>query len=97
MISNSIVLMSDRTAATPVQEHGKALLDARVHGLMVDDRKQDAAGAWSHVLQGVLTRRQRAQSLLPGATVSRHPRTHHTAVQFLHSAAHSVSRTVWIC
>ncbi|MYT60450.1 dipeptidase [Streptomyces sp. SID7834] len=33
---------------------------------MVDDRKQDAAGAWAHVRQGVLTRLQRVRSLLPG-------------------------------
>ncbi|MEV7866641.1 M15 family metallopeptidase [Streptomyces sp. NPDC088124] len=59
--------MSDRrVAAIPVQERGEVLLDARVHGLMVDDRKQDAAGAWAHVRQGVLTRLQQAQSLLPG-------------------------------
>ncbi|OQD57824.1 dipeptidase [Streptomyces phaeoluteigriseus] len=59
--------MSDRrVAAIPVQERGEVLLDARVHGLMVEDRKQDAAGAWAHVRQGVLTRLQQAQSLLPG-------------------------------
>nr|WP_024126797.1 M15 family metallopeptidase [Streptomyces sp. F2]AHE39534.1 D-alanyl-d-alanine dipeptidase [Streptomyces sp. F2] len=67
MSASSIVLMSDpRVAAIPVQERGEVLLDARVHGLMVDDRKQDAAGAWAHVRQGVLTRLQQAQSLLPG-------------------------------
>ncbi|MFF0228546.1 M15 family metallopeptidase [Streptomyces sp. NPDC004629] len=60
--------MSDRrVAAIPVHERGEALLDARVHGLMVDDRKQDAAGAWAHVRQGVLTRLQQAQALLPGS------------------------------
>ncbi|MFE7352439.1 M15 family metallopeptidase [Streptomyces sp. NPDC057543] len=67
MTASSIVLMSDwRVAAIPVQERGEVLLDARVHGLMVDDRKEDAAGAWAHVRQGVLTRLQQAQSLLPG-------------------------------
>lgn len=67
MSASSIVLMSDRRVATiPVQERGEVLLDARVHGLMVDDRKQDAAGAWAHVRRGVLTRLQQAQSLLPG-------------------------------
>lgn len=66
MSAGSIVLMSDRrVAAIPVQERGEALLDARAHGLKVDDRKQDAAGAWAHVRQGVLTRLQQAQSLLP--------------------------------
>ncbi|WP_234307627.1 MULTISPECIES: M15 family metallopeptidase [unclassified Streptomyces] len=59
--------MSDpRVAAIPVQERGEVLLDTRAHGLRVDDRKQDAAGAWAHVRQGVLTRLQQAQSLLPG-------------------------------
>nr|WP_237691446.1 M15 family metallopeptidase [Streptomyces sp. SID7834] len=43
-----------------------AYVDTWVHGLMVDDRKQDAAGAWAHVRQGVLTRLQRVRSLLPG-------------------------------
>lgn len=67
MSASSIVLMSDRrVAAIPVQDRGEVLLDARVHGLMVNDRKQDAAGAWAHVRQGVLTRLQQAQSLLPG-------------------------------
>ncbi|MEU0027473.1 M15 family metallopeptidase [Streptomyces sp. NPDC006335] len=66
MTTSSIVLMSDRrVAAIPVQESGEVLLDARVHGLRVDDRKQDAAGAWAHVRQGVLTRLQQAQALLP--------------------------------
>ncbi|WP_326681651.1 hypothetical protein [Streptomyces sp. NBC_01237] len=59
--------MSDRrVAAIPVQERGEALLDARAHGLTVDDRKQDAAGAWAHVRPCVLTRLQQAQALLPG-------------------------------
>ncbi|WP_030841448.1 M15 family metallopeptidase [Streptomyces sp. NRRL S-475] len=66
MTTSSIVLMSDRrVAAIPVQESGEVLLDTRVHGLRVDDRKQDAAGAWAHVRQGVLTRLQQAQALLP--------------------------------
>lgn len=67
MTTSSIVLMSDRrVAAIPVQERGEVLVDARAHGLRVDDRKQDAAGAWAHVRQGVLTRLQQAQALLPG-------------------------------
>lgn len=58
--------MSDRrVAAIPVQECGEALVDARAHGLKVDDRKRDAAGAWSHVRQGVVARLLHAQSLLP--------------------------------
>ncbi|MEU6275742.1 M15 family metallopeptidase [Streptomyces populi] len=67
MSASSIVLMSDRrVAAIPVQECGEVLLDTRAHGLVVDNRKQDAADAWAHVRQGVLTRLQQAQSLLPG-------------------------------
>lgn len=67
MTNSGIVLMSDRRiAAIPVQERGDVLLDARVHGLRVDDRKQDAAGAWAHVRRGVLTRLQQAQALRPG-------------------------------
>ncbi|MER6784272.1 M15 family metallopeptidase [Streptomyces sp. NPDC000658] len=59
--------MSDRrVAAIPVQKRGEVLLDAHVHGLMVDDRKEDAAGAWALVRQGVLTRLQQAQALFPG-------------------------------
>ncbi|MFF3313187.1 M15 family metallopeptidase [Streptomyces sp. NPDC002952] len=58
--------MSDRrVAAIPVQECGEVLVDARAHGLKVDDRKRDAAGAWAHVRQGVLARLLHAQSLLP--------------------------------
>lgn len=67
MTTSSIVLMSDRrVAAIPVQECGEALIDARAHGLRVDGRKRDAAGAWAHVRQDVLTRLQQAHALLPG-------------------------------
>ncbi|MFF7858625.1 M15 family metallopeptidase [Streptomyces sp. NPDC007904] len=63
---SSIVLMSDRrVAAIPVQDCGEGLVDVRAHGVRVDDRKRDAAGAWAHVRQGVLTRLLHAQSLLP--------------------------------
>ncbi|MBP5898101.1 M15 family metallopeptidase [Streptomyces sp. LBUM 1488] len=66
MTASNIVLMSDRrVAAIPVQECGEVLVDARAHGLKVDDRKRDAAGAWAHVRQGVLARLLHAQSLLP--------------------------------
>ncbi|MFC9620121.1 M15 family metallopeptidase [Streptomyces sp. NPDC056930] len=65
-MSSSIVLMSDRrVAAIPVQDCGEDLVDVHMHGLHVDDRKCDAAGAWTHVRQGVLTRLLHAQSLLP--------------------------------
>lgn len=68
--TSSIILMSDpRVAAIPIQECGEVLVDARAHGLMVDDRKQDTAGAWAHVRQGVLTRLLHAQSLLPTGVV----------------------------
>ncbi|MEU8653536.1 hypothetical protein [Streptomyces sp. NPDC048737] len=63
---SSIVLMSDRrVAAVPVQNYGEDLVDVPTHGVNVDDRKRDAAGAWAHVRQGVLTRLLHAQSLLP--------------------------------
>ncbi|MFC8393089.1 hypothetical protein [Streptomyces sp. CB02400] len=63
---SSIVLMSDRrVAAISVQECGEGLVDVRAHGVNVDDRKRDAAGAWAHVRQGVLTRLLHTQSLLP--------------------------------
>ncbi|MFF3420688.1 M15 family metallopeptidase [Streptomyces sp. NPDC002698] len=66
MTASSIVLMSDRrVAAIPVHDRGEALVDARAHDLRVDDRKQDTTGAWAHVRQGVLTRLQQAQALLP--------------------------------
>ncbi|WP_326841088.1 D-alanyl-D-alanine carboxypeptidase family protein [Streptomyces sp. NBC_01558] len=49
----------------PVRDCGEDLVDVRSHGLQVDDRKRDAAGAWAHVRQGVLTRLLHAQSVLP--------------------------------
>ncbi|MFD7899011.1 M15 family metallopeptidase [Streptomyces sp. NPDC059743] len=65
-MTSSIILMSDRrVAAIPVKECGEDLVDVRAHGLRVDDRKRDAAGAWAHVRQGVLVRLLHAQSLLP--------------------------------
>ncbi|MEU8794595.1 M15 family metallopeptidase [Streptomyces sp. NPDC048643] len=58
--------MSDRrVAAMPVRDCGEDLVDVRSHGLHVDDRKYDAAGAWAHARQGVLTRLLHAQSVLP--------------------------------
>ncbi|MER5183837.1 M15 family metallopeptidase [Streptomyces sp. NPDC002896] len=63
----SIVLMSDRrVAAIPVDDCGESLVDVRTHGaLLVDDRKQDPAGAFAYLRQGVLDRLVDAQSLLP--------------------------------
>ncbi|MFG3049846.1 M15 family metallopeptidase [Kitasatospora sp. NPDC048239] len=62
-----IVLMSDpRIAAVPVQECGERLVDVRREGgLLVDARKQDPAGAFAHLREGVLTRLLQAQDLLP--------------------------------
>ncbi|WP_420719400.1 M15 family metallopeptidase [Streptomyces sp. XY66] len=58
--------MSDpRVAAIPLQDCGEDLVDVRMHGLRVDDRKCDEAGAWAHIRQGVLPRLLHAQSLLP--------------------------------
>ncbi|NBM14940.1 M15 family metallopeptidase [Streptomyces sp. GC420] len=65
-MTGNIVLMSDpRVAAIPLQDCGEDLVDVRTHGLRVDDRKCDEAGAWAHIRQGVLTRLLHAQSLLP--------------------------------
>jgi D-alanyl-D-alanine dipeptidase len=65
-MSSSIVLMSDRrVAAIPLQECGEVLVDVRAHGLTVDDRKQDEAGAFVHVRQRIVARLLHAQSLLP--------------------------------
>lgn len=65
-MSSGIVLMSDqRVAAIPLQDCGEDLVDVRMNGLKIDDRKRDEAGAWAHVRQGVLTRLLHAQSLLP--------------------------------
>ncbi|KOV67338.1 dipeptidase [Streptomyces sp. AS58] len=65
-MNSSVVLMSDRrVTAIPVDECGEALVDVRAHGLRVDTRRQDAAGTFAHVRQGVLSRLLHAQSLLP--------------------------------
>ncbi|MGW1107354.1 hypothetical protein [Streptomyces sp. NPDC002540] len=64
-MSSSIVLMSDpRVAAIPLQDCGERLVDVREHGLQVDDRRQDATGAYAHVRQGVLTRAQTNRATL---------------------------------
>ncbi|WP_335971733.1 M15 family metallopeptidase [Streptomyces sp. CA2R106] len=62
-----IVLMSDaRVAAVPLQECGEPLTDVRRSpALLVDERKQDPAGAFAHVRQGVLDRLLDAQGHLP--------------------------------
>jgi D-alanyl-D-alanine dipeptidase len=51
--------------SVPVSGPSAGSVAARAHGLKVDDRKRDAAGAWAHVRQGVLARLLHAQSLLP--------------------------------
>ncbi|GHE76327.1 D-alanyl-D-alanine dipeptidase [Streptomyces longispororuber] len=62
-----IVLMSDaRVAAIPVTECGEPLVDVRRHGgLLVDDRQEDAAGAFAYVRAGLLERLLKAQASLP--------------------------------
>ncbi|MFJ8658302.1 M15 family metallopeptidase [Streptomyces sp. NPDC093795] len=63
-----IMLMSDpKVAAVPVAECGEPLVDVRRHGgLLVDTRKQDPAGAFAHLREGVLERLLKAQAALPG-------------------------------
>ncbi|MEU0384545.1 M15 family metallopeptidase [Streptomyces chartreusis] len=62
-----IVLMSDsRVAAVPVVDCGEELLDVRVgESLAVDPRREDGAGAFAHLRQGVLARLLKAQESLP--------------------------------
>ncbi|MEU7069809.1 M15 family metallopeptidase [Streptomyces narbonensis] len=62
-----IILMSDPlVAAIPVAECGERLVDVRRVGeLSVDPRKQDPAGAFAHLREGVVERLLKAQSLLP--------------------------------
>lgn len=63
----SIVLMSDpRVAAIPIVDCGEPLVDARTGGdLLIDDRRADAIGAFTHLRNGVLERLLHAQALLP--------------------------------
>ncbi|WP_371675068.1 M15 family metallopeptidase [Streptomyces sp. NBC_01276] len=67
---NEIILMSDpRVAAVPVAECGERLVDVRAGGsLLVDSRKQDPAGAFSRLREGVLDRLLAAQGALPAGT-----------------------------
>lgn len=63
-----IVLMSDpKVAALPVHECGERLVDVRRDGrLLVDERKrQDSAGAFAYLREGVLDRLLKAQAQLP--------------------------------
>lgn len=62
-----IILMSDsRVTAIPVHDDGQPLVDVREDGtLLVDARRQDPAGAFAHLREGVLQRLRRAQRLLP--------------------------------
>ncbi len=63
-----IVLMSDaRVAAVPVHECGERLVDVRRdNSLLVDERKrQDPAGSFAHLREGVLDRLLKAQAQLP--------------------------------
>ncbi|MFE5657060.1 M15 family metallopeptidase [Streptomyces sp. NPDC056517] len=63
-----IVLMSDpKVAAVPVRECGERLVDVRSgSALLVDERKrQDSAGAFAHLREGVFDRLLKAQAQLP--------------------------------
>ena len=62
-----MLLLSDPSvAAVPVLECGEDLLDLQLHGgLLIDTRKQDVDGAWSHLRSGVLERLLVAQAALP--------------------------------
>lgn len=65
---NKIILMSDPlVAAATVRECGEPLVDVRSTEppLLVDARKKDEAGAFSHVREGLLSRLLHAQTLLP--------------------------------
>lgn len=64
---SEIILMSDpKVAAIPVVDCGERLVDVR-HGssLLVDDRKQDPAGAFACLREGVLERLITAEAALP--------------------------------
>lgn len=62
-----VLLLADPVvAATPLLDCGAPLVDLRREDrLVVDDRKQDDAGAFAHVRRGVAARLQEAQALLP--------------------------------
>ncbi|WP_204055413.1 M15 family metallopeptidase [Microbispora corallina] len=60
-----VVLISDpRVTSIPVEECGEALGDVRGR-LRVDGRLADPAGAYAHLREGLLTRLEEAQRLLP--------------------------------
>lgn len=63
----TVLLLSDpRVRAVPVQECGEELVDLRdLPELVVDARKQDAAGAWSRLRVGLVERLLHAQRALP--------------------------------
>ncbi|MET8516437.1 M15 family metallopeptidase [Streptomyces sp. NPDC005077] len=64
---SEIVLMSDpKVAAIPVEDCGERLVDVRCGGsLLVDERRQDPAGAFAYLREGVLERLLKAQAMLP--------------------------------
>lgn len=64
---SEIVLMSDpKVAVIPVVECGETLVDVRrTSSLLVDARKQDPAGAFAYLREGVLERLLKAQAVLP--------------------------------
>lgn len=64
---SEIVLMSDpKVAAMPVAECGEPLVDVRRgNSLLSDARRQDPAGAYAYLREGVVERLTRAQEFLP--------------------------------
>jgi zinc D-Ala-D-Ala dipeptidase len=61
-----LLLCDPAIASVPVLDCGEPLVDCRRHDdLLVDTRKQDAAGAWAHLRAGVLDRVLAAQEALP--------------------------------
>ncbi|MET7621521.1 M15 family metallopeptidase [Streptomyces sp. NPDC005408] len=64
---SEIILMSDpKIEALSVEECGERLVDVRSDGsLLVDARKEDPAGAFAQLREGVFDRLLKAQTLLP--------------------------------
>ncbi|QKV97218.1 M15 family metallopeptidase [Streptomyces sp. NA02950] len=62
-----IILMSDpEVAAVPVRECGERLMGMRhCSQILIDERKQDASGAFAYLREGVLERLLQAQETLP--------------------------------
>lgn len=63
----TVLLLADpAVAATPLADCGAPLIDLRQEQhLLLDNRRQDTAGAFAHVRRGIAARLQEAQALLP--------------------------------